>query len=773
MKYRSTLVLLLCVIVAGFVAYRLSRQPTSEERQEQRRRLLPGFDSSVVRAITIATAGGQITCRRESATSDWRLTEPFDARADRWAVDAILNRFAAAEQRSRVRPGAGEEINLADFGLDSPVRSVTMRSEDGQSWTVHIGSDSGVSGTVYAAVEGVEGVLGLEESLADSLDVIAADLRSKELAKRIGTPDLHKVALSAKPLDDQPPFVVECERADDAWQLTEPVSDLADGNEVEGVARTLYGHRASKDDFVSDDPGSLADYGLDSPDLMVTITGSGEVQSVIFSAVTEDEATTYYAKNAVESGIVKVPGSLFQNLRKEPAGLRERSLAEFTVTRVQELGVASADRELVLRKEGGTWELDGDRPAPADAGVVDELLRDLSATRIVEFVADEPDDLVPYGLAEGTRREVTLRDDGGELLAEALLGGLDQEGRAYAMRPGFPGVFIVRRERFYDRIERGRLALLDRRVLSEPADQARRIASTRGPERMECAREEGPGAGWRLTVPARGPADTEAVSGVLSVFGGMNASDFVAEETRDLSAYGLDDPVATVEVEYAAPPGGPAEGGAAEPERVRSVLLGAESPEADGSRYAKLGHKECVFVLSASTVERLRAGIASRQVCSAEGLRTLTFRHDGTELRFVYDTQADEWRGGSGERLPDAERQVVEDAAALVEDCRADRIEEYMEAAGRRYGFDQPYLVVEVGTKTVSGLRIVVGKEVEGGRLASGPESNFVLVLPQEKVGVLAAVVEPEPAVRHAPPADSPLARPYETSADSPAAPGP
>ncbi|MHC5035371.1 MAG: hypothetical protein ACYTFZ_10080 [Planctomycetota bacterium] len=68
MKHKSTLLLFIAVIIAGLVAYSLSRKPTSHELQKQRRNLLTDFDSSKIETLQIQQGDLRLTCRRATRT---------------------------------------------------------------------------------------------------------------------------------------------------------------------------------------------------------------------------------------------------------------------------------------------------------------------------------------------------------------------------------------------------------------------------------------------------------------------------------------------------------------------------------------------------------------------------------------------------------------------------------------------------------------------------------------------------------------------------------
>ncbi|MGD2175778.1 MAG: DUF4340 domain-containing protein, partial [Candidatus Brocadiaceae bacterium] len=549
--------------------------------------------------------------------------------------------------------------------------------------------------------------------------------------------DLERVRVAARGRGDQPGFEAECVKAGDVWELQAPFFDLADGEAIEGLAEKLYSHRLSEDDFVTDDPAERARYGLDAPHLSLTLEAGEEAQHFAFACREEDGETRCYALNKDETAVVRLPEELLDDLRKGPEDLRERDLADMKVPAVERLQVSAPGRELALERTEEGWRIAGEKPAEADRSVVEQVLRDLSGAQVDEFVADDPDDLARYGLFEEQATLLTLRTEDGEIAAEIAFGEPAGENRVHAMRKGYPSVFLVNRERFYDRIARGRLAFLDRQVASEPPGDAVRVRVARGGEEFECALEDD---AWRLVQPVSGPADTRALRRLLDILADLRVAAFATEQAEDLAPYGFDPPVATVAVTYRTTS---AEEETEESrERHLTLHIGAATSDPVEGSYAKLPGEERIFVLPPYKVEELCASLASRTIADVSDVTSLTLRRGGEAARFVYDSDAGAWRDADGDGLPEETAADVRKVARLLQDFRAARVADYVEKSARRYGFDEPYLTVEIETETAKGKKVVIGTETEGGRYATGPATDFVLVASPADVATLIAPLE-------------------------------
>jgi hypothetical protein len=741
MKYKSTLVLFIVVVVAGIVAYSLSRKPTSEELEQQRSKLLAGVEADDVQTLTVDKGDGRIVCRRDADDKDeWRITEPVDIRADRYAVEDVIRKLGSAERQARV---SREGLKLADYGLAEPKRTVTLEGKQpGQkSWVIDVGGDAPAGNAVWVAVKDAPAVYSVTRDVAQQTDVTVAGLRSKNLGKRISTWDLQKLSVAAAAADDRPAYELACEKTDGKWEIKQPIYDPGDRNAIEAVVNKVYDQNIKADDVVADDMGQAAQYGLDKPDLTVTVAGKDRTEEFALSRRTEDGKTVCYAMQKGENPIVRVPESLFDALRKQPDELRDKSLVDFRVEDVTEIKAASPVGELVLAKVDEGWQITGDEAVAADADVIKTFLDDLKKAEVKEFAADGVEDLTPYGLAEGQRLDVVLSDEDGETLAHATFGLASGDGgRVYARRGDYPAVLTVERGPYLDKLERGGLAFLDRNVLKETQTDIAELQLVRGTEKFRCAwnRDQ---SRWDLLEPVSGEADTSACHLIASDFAALKAVAFAAERAEDLTPYGLDKPAITCTATIRPQPTDEEPKPA---ERVHTLRIGSETADPAQGRYARLDDDDRVFVLADSKAKHFEENLASKYICRSWSLRSVTFRKGDKELVVTYDRDADAWRDAEGNELAKDSADRMREARYLLGNFQAERLADYIVKSPALYGFDEPYLTVSFDDETAKGKNIIIGKEVEGGgRYAKGPASGFVQVARDEDVQKLADVIEP------------------------------
>lgn len=137
------------------------------------------------RVQSILLQRGETTIELQRGDAPWRVTKPYTARADRDAVDNLLNMPRQASIDSFI---ADQPDDLARYGLAKPSRILTLTEKPADNQTepvahrLSIGSASDLSGDKFFAMEGDSPIVfTLREGDVRKLDAQAIDLRSRRL----------------------------------------------------------------------------------------------------------------------------------------------------------------------------------------------------------------------------------------------------------------------------------------------------------------------------------------------------------------------------------------------------------------------------------------------------------------------------------------------------------------------------------------------------------------------------------------------------------------
>src|SRR6266550_4146118 len=102
--------------------------------------------------------------------------------------------------------------------------------------------------------------------------------------------------------------------------------------------------------------------------------------------------------------------SIKNQISKKPEEFRDRKLTDTVATQVVRLSIKTAAGEMELQKQGDHWQIVKPLRARADDQKANDLIAQITTSRIAQFVADDAGDLHPYGLTE-PRGTVTIFTD--------------------------------------------------------------------------------------------------------------------------------------------------------------------------------------------------------------------------------------------------------------------------------------------------------------------------------------------------------------------------
>ena len=339
-----------------------------------------------------------------------------------------------------------------------------------------------------------------------------------------------------------PDRTIALERDGDTWRLTEPVTGPADATQVRTLVSALTGAKISK--TLEDLPDDLGDFGLATPDPVVRVTVGDAAPVELRIGRTTAIGQKTYVRVGDEKRVHLTQSNLRPALDKQPKDLRDKQLLDFQDEDVQRVVITGGESgPVTLRRRGpDAWVVQpGD--LPADLTEVRSYLSSLRSTRAVDFVADDPTDLAPYGLDEPRLRVAVHTDEDETADATLGLGGERQEGeqtQIYAKAADKPTVVVLGQWTLRS-LDKTPAEFRDKTVLAFDPDRIGEVALQRDDATGFLLRR-GPEGTWRVEGLDARP-DQDAVTRLLTDLRELKGSDVVAEEpSPDLAAWGLDTP---------------------------------------------------------------------------------------------------------------------------------------------------------------------------------------------------------------------------------------
>jgi hypothetical protein len=374
----------------------------------------------------------------------------------------------------------------------------------------------------------------------------------------------------------------------EAWRLVEPIDFPADSVALSSLLGSLEGLKAER--TLAEGEVDPAAYGLDNPQITVTLsTADGASSSLEVGGGAALGSNRAVRRNG-ERSVILVSGWFVRDLDKALEQWRSRELVQLGVEEVASLTVVAAADRIQLVRQGDDWRLLEPLEDVADRDHVRNLIADLGALRIEEFLDSPPPD-AELGLEPPAYRVTILRSAGGEPISLDFGASRERDGRTqFACRRSSSERFWVD-DRAATRLAKAPVLWRSKKVAAFDTWDAERITISAGGRSPVLERAEGM---W--TAPGGGEVDYGAVQDRLATLAALEAVDFDLVEPATA-------PAGTVELELKAPDDG------AEPERLSFTF---HRPLVEGGRaLVRVSGRSTVMSVEAAQVEQILADPAS------------------------------------------------------------------------------------------------------------------------------------------------------------------
>lgn len=373
--------------------------------------LLVQVQPEEVTGLSLERASETITAVKRQGR--WQLTAPLSAPGDPRKLDTMVRSLAELQV---LRTVTEQPDALASFGLADPRLTVRLqRPAPSEAVTVRLGNRNPTGSGYYARVEGQAPVYLIPSTAENDLNASVYDLRDKTVLT-FPLSEVQEVRIESATTP-----AVHLQRQDDAWQLTAPVQDRADAQQVR---RLLQGLRdVEVQAFVAETPSDLAPYGLAKPRWRVSLTvGPERTTTTLLLGSTADDGQGVYAKRDAAANVVVLPPQFWHALPTTVAALRDKKLLRFDPAAVQQVQLRYPETTLQLERRGDTWHLTAPETTPLqERWSVDALLYDLSTLEYVRRLPEATADEAEVGL-QAPRVQITVWTEAAEPLPPLLIG---------------------------------------------------------------------------------------------------------------------------------------------------------------------------------------------------------------------------------------------------------------------------------------------------------------------------------------------------------------
>ena len=408
----------LAVLVLGLGAYIYfveRHKPTTDELKQRADKVLPLLDQAKVQRVVVENPKGRFELKKEGEM--WQLVAPLADEANASAVTSLLSSLAGLKAERTLPKG---EVKLADYGLEKPELTVRVTDDKGVESTVALGAELPL-GSTRAALAGGDTVYVVNKYLATDLEKDLAGWRSNDLAQVYST---DVASLTVRDAAGR----VALAQAAGVWTLTEPIADLAEREKADGVVSDLSA--AQIKEFV-DAPGSLAELGLEPPQLEITVVRKDNKPPIqlAFGAERDKDGTRQRACRRGER-VYWVEATAAAKATTTLAEWRSVKLVRLDTWSADKLAIEAGKDTVALAREDGIWKAAG---VEVDADQVSRRLATLADMTVLGFDRPKP--------AGEPRGHVKVTVDEGAVVEATFHAGAD--GQAVAVVPGRAGALAV------------------------------------------------------------------------------------------------------------------------------------------------------------------------------------------------------------------------------------------------------------------------------------------------------------------------------------------
>jgi hypothetical protein len=320
----------------------------------------------------------------------------------------------------------------------------------------------------------------------------------------------------------------------------------------------------------------------------------------------------------------------YRGTSTDDARKRSKRLLNFESKDITGLKIDFTNRVYALEKAGELWQIKQPLRVRANYSTVSSIFDELEFSERARAIPEKElksMNLADFGL-QNPRIRLTLYSKREPII---LLVGNETPTKdaVYVQLQGEKNVLVAPRS-IYDRLNRTLDDLRDRLVIDFQPASATRIEIKSADRAIELAKS---GAStnaesrWALTRPLAARADQRKVGELLADLAGLQVTDFVSDDPKDLHTYQLDEPEREVTVWTG--------------ESGKTVMLGRALTNDTSEVYAKLRSADSIYTVPSSIAQKLAVqanGLRDPQVLafSEDNVRGIDLLHGTDRISLVH-----------------------------------------------------------------------------------------------------------------------------------------
>jgi hypothetical protein len=502
---------------------------------------------------------------------------------------------------------------------------------------------------------------------------------------------------------------IQCVRdTSDIWWLVEPIETEGSTDDITAILTSL--EEATVRRTLADSVEHLSEYGLDEPQVTVSIRQEGEHKwhSLMLGA-TNPTGAYAYAKRGETPAVFLVSSTLVNSLTKKVHDLRFKKVLDFDTQKISKISLDRGGGPIVCSKALDDWMLEKPIQARADGQKIDEIVRTLHEAEVEEFVAEECDDAAVYGLDRPTLR-VSLAAGETEVTKSLNVG--KKKGKTYYAKDVSRDPVFTLDSSLVSELEVNVFDVRDKSVLAFKPHKVREIRLRTGNLDLRC-RKDTTGT-WQILEPIHVRADESKINDLLWGAEGLKAEEFVSDSPKDFAPYGLAEPKVQIELWMDSD------------STARILSIGKK----EGERvYVRNNTAPSIYLVPSEFPEKIGKDVSDFRAAHilnfyAYQVREIEIVHGGETSFWKKDSEGD-WKGSS-------ERSVKKSQISeLLSELESLNVEEFVEddpSDLAQYGLAEPRYTVRLHFEEKPSQVLFVGTEENGKVYVKSGETDSIFL---------------------------------------------
>jgi hypothetical protein len=571
----GVLILVLVGLGLYFYFFEVKGGKEREEAEEEAKKVFQLDKEEVVEFRLARADEEEIVCTKKEDT--WRIDQPVEADADQDAVNRVVSEFVDAK---RTRTVEEEPEDLSLYGLDEPsLKLAVALKEKEESPTLLFGKENPTNTAFYAKTEAEQPVFLVQRFVKTSMDKKLYDLRNKKVAD-VKKDEVQTLQLARGEL------TLEAEKQDDeTWMLTSPLKTRGDKTEIDKLINKMNSARIKE--FINEDPQDLSQYGLDEPEIKLTmLIGEDKASKGLLIGRKNEDKNGYYAKRAETKNVFLLEENFLEPIPETVDTWRDHSLVTVGASDVEKMEYTADDQKVVLaRNEDRNWELLEPIKEPADNMETNDLIADLTNIKATEFMDEEKEE---FGLADPQVAVKLWKKDVEQPITVAI--GAKNEAGDLIYARNMDGTPVTINASDLDKAKKSLFDFRDKVLVTFDKRDVEKLSVRYGDNELVVAQQD---ETWRAEKPERFTIGNQGdIDSLVWAINYLKMEEIVeGEKPEDLSTYGLDKPRAEFTVALA------------DEKSIGPFLVGNSK---DGNVYVMTAEKPGVYLIKDSMLDDMK-----------------------------------------------------------------------------------------------------------------------------------------------------------------------